>query len=227
MICFPRPSAVLATFLCAGLLGCASSQSTHNREESRQAEGLYRLAQLDFSQGKNQDAITHAKKSISLDPKNADVHAFLGLVYLYLSDYRSAEKSLQEAVNLNPYLTDARNTLGAVYMKTGRKDEAQAEFLQCLKDTTYRHPEKVLYNLGTLQLEEKHVSEAEATFRRAVEVNASYAKGYYGLGQALLLSGRRDEAAKNFEKVIALDPSSPEAAKAKEALGQTRGPVKG
>jgi type IV pilus biogenesis/stability protein PilW len=227
MILFPRPSAVLAAFVCAGLLGCASSQSTRNREESRQAEGLYRLAQLDFSQGKNQDAITHAKKSISLDPKNADVHAFLGLVYLYLSDYRGAEKSLQEAVSLNPYLTDARNTLGAVYMKTGRKEEAQTEFLQCLKDTTYSHPEKVLYNLGTLQLEQKHISEAEATFRRAVEVNASYAKGYYGLGQALLLSGRRDEAAKNFEKVISLDPASPEAAKAKEALGQTRGPVKG
>ncbi|MCI0566772.1 MAG: tetratricopeptide repeat protein [Acidobacteria bacterium] len=227
MICFPRLSAVLAALVCAGLLGCASSPSTRNKGEARQAEGLYRLAQLDFSQGKNQDAITHAKKSIDLDPKNAHVHAFLGLVYLYLSDYRSAEKSLQEAVRLNPYLTDARNTLGAVYMKTGRNQEAQNEFLECLKDTTYSHPEKVLYNLGTLQLEEKHISEAEASFRRAVQANASYAKGYYGLGQALLLSGRRDEALKNFEKVIALDPSSPEAAKAKEALGQTRGAAKG
>ena len=227
MPCLSRPFAVLVAFVCAGLLSCASSQATRNREESRQAEGLYRLAQLDFSQGKNQDAITHAKKSIDMDPKNADVHAFLGLMYLYLSDYRSAEKSLQEAVSLNPYLTDARNTLGAVYMKTGRKEDAQKEFLECLKDTTYSYPEKILYNLGTLQLEEKHIAEAEATFRRAVEANASYAKGYYGLGQVLLQAGRRDEALKNFEKVIALDPSSPEAAKAKEALGQTGGAVKG
>jgi len=227
MHCIPRPSTVLAAVVCAGLLGCASNQAAKTKEENRQAEGLYRLAQLDFSQGKNQDAITHAKKSIDLDSKNADVHAFLGVVYLYLSDFQGAEKSLQEAVKLNPYLTDARNTLGAVYMKTGRKAEAQSEFLECLKDTTYAHPEKVLYNLGTLQLEEKHFSEAEATFRRAVEANSGYAKGYYGLGQAQLLSGRRDEATKSFEKVIALDPSSPEAAKAKEALGQTRGAVKG
>jgi len=226
MICFPRLSAGLAALVCAALLGCASTQS-RGKEESRQAEGLYRLAQLDFSQGKNQDAITHAKKSIDLDPKNADVHAFLGLVYLYLSDYRNSEKSLQEAVKLNPYLTDARNTLGAVYMKTGRKAEAQTEFLECLKDTTYAHPEKVLYNLGTLQLDEKHIAEAESTFRRAVQANASYAKGYYGLGQALLLSGRQEEAAKNFEKVIALDPSSPEAAKAKEALVKSQGAAKG
>jgi len=209
------------------LIGCASSQSTKVKDETRQAEGLYRLAQLDFSQGKNQDAITHAKKSLEMEPKNADAHAFLGLVYLYLSDYKSAEKSLQEAVRLNPYLTDARNMLGAVYMKTGRLEEARGAFLECLKDKTYASPEKVLYNLGTLQLEEKQFSDAESSFRRAVEANAKYAKGYYGLGQALLMTGHGAEARENFEKVIALDPLSPEAVKAKEALGSSREAVKG
>ena len=201
--------------------------SAKGKEAARQAEGLYRLAQVDFNQGKNQEAIAHAKKSLNLDPKNAQVHSFLGIVYLYLSDYQNAEKSLQEAVKVNPYLTDARNTLGAVYMKTGRSSEAQNLFLECLKDQTYPYPEKVLYNLGTLQLEEKRASEAVETFRRAVAANPKYVKGYYGLGQALLLSGRRSEARTSFEKVIALDPASPEAGKAREALGQSVGATKG
>ena len=224
---FARRSVVLPALLGAALLGgCASSQSTKVKEEARQAEGLYRLAQLDFSQGKNQDAITHAKKSLEMEPKNAEANAFLGLVYLYLSDYKNAEKSLQEAVRLNPYLTDARNMLGAVYMKTGRPEQARNAFMECLKDKTYASPEKVLYNLGTLQLEAKQFADAESSFRRAVEANAKYAKGYYGLGQALLMSGRGAEARENFEKVIALDPASPEAAKAKEALS-SRGALKG
>jgi type IV pilus biogenesis/stability protein PilW len=214
-----RTRVVIAAVLLLGVVGCASNQSAKVKEDSRQAEGLFRLSQLDFSQGKNQDAITHAKQALDKDPKNADIHGFLGTVYLYLSDYPNAEKSLKEAVKLNPYLTDARNTLGAVYVKTGRPSEAQKVFEECLKDTTYPHPEKVLYNLGNLMLEEKRASEAEQSFRRAVEANPKYARGYYGLGQALLLSGRRDEARKSFEKVIALDPASPEAAKAKEALG--------
>jgi type IV pilus biogenesis/stability protein PilW len=224
---FPRRSVVLPALLAAALMGgCASSPSPKAKEETRQAEGLYRLAQLDFSQGKNQDAITHAKKSLEMEPKNAEAHAFLGLVYLYLSDYKNAEKSLQEAVRLNPYLTDARNMLGAVYMKTGRPEQARSAFMECLKDKTYASPEKVLYNLGTLQLEAKQFTDAESSFRRAVEANAKYAKGYYGLGQALLMSGRGAEARENFEKVIALDPASPEAAKAKEALN-SRGALKG
>lgn len=219
MIQRKRMSVVIAALVLLSAAGCASDQSAKMKEGSRQAEGLFRLSQLDFSQGKNQEAITHAKQALNKDPKNADVHAFLGTVYLYLSDYENAEKSLKEALKLNNYLTDARNTLGAVYIKTGRPSEAQKVFQECLKDTTYPHPEKVLYNLGTLQLDEKRASEAEQTFRRAVEANPKYARGYYGLGQALLQSGRREEARKSFEKVIALDPASPEAAKAKEALG--------
>jgi type IV pilus assembly protein PilF len=210
---------LLLALLVPALTACASASTTRAKESSRQAEGLYRLAQIDFNQGKNQDAITHAKKATELDPGNAEIYSFLGIVHLYLSDYAGAEKSLEKAVKINPYFTDARNTLGAVYMKTGRLSEARNEFLQCLKDGTYAFPEKVLYNLGTLELEEKRTPEALETFRRAVAANPSYAKGYYGLGQALLRSGKKDEARSNFEKVIALDPSSPEAGKSREALG--------
>ncbi len=219
MILRKRTRVLIAALVLLGAAGCASDQGAKVKQESRQAEGLFRLSQLDFSQGKNQEAISHARQALDKDPKNAEVHAFLGTVYLYLSDYENSEKSLKEALKLNNYLTDARNTLGAVYLKTGRPSEAQKVFQECLKDTTYPHPEKVLYNLGTLQLDEKRASEAEQSFRRAVEANPKYARGYYGLGQALLLSGRREEARKSFEKVIALDPASPEAAKAKEALG--------
>ena len=219
MILRKRTRVVIAALVLLAAAGCASDQGAKVKEESRQAEGLFRLSQLDFSQGKNQDAINHAKQALDKDPKNAEVHAFLGTVYLYLSDYENSEKSLKEALKLNNYLTDARNTLGAVYLKTGRPAEAQKVFQECLKDTTYPHPELVLYNLGTIQLDEKRASEAEQTFRRAVEANPKYARGYYGLGQALLQSGRREEARKSFEKVIALDPASPEAVKAKEALG--------
>src|SRR5262245_34620828 len=111
MIQRKRTRVVVAAVLLLGVAGCASNQGAKAKEESRQAEGFFRLSQLDFSQGKNQDAIAHAKQALSKDPKNAEVHGFLGTVYLYLSDYDNAEKSLKEALKLNPYLTDARNTL--------------------------------------------------------------------------------------------------------------------
>jgi len=227
MVHLRRGAFLVPAFLGLMLTVCASDPAGKAKQETRQAEGLYRLAQLDFNQGKNQEAIAHARKSLDLDPKHADVHSFLGVVYLVLSDYRNAEKSLLEAVKLNPYLTDARNTLGAVYMKTGRAAEAESVFVECLKDKTYPHSEKVHFNLGTLQLDAKRAADAAESFRRAVEANPRYARGYYGLGQAQILLGRRADARKSFEKVIELDPASPEAVKSKEALGLPPGATKG
>jgi Flp pilus assembly protein TadD len=112
-----------------------------------------------------------------------------------LSDYAGAEKSLEKAVKINPYLTDARNTLGAVYMKTGRLSEARKR-VSCSASRTGPTPfrRRSSTTSGTLELEEKRTPEALENFRRAVAANPSYAKGYYGLGQALLRSGKKDEA---------------------------------
>ena len=217
--------------LSAGLLSwlfltaCASTPPGR-KPSDRQAEQYFRLAQANFAEGKNQEAIQNLKKSLQLNSKDADVHAFLGVVYLLLSDFEGAEKEMEEALKLNPYLTDARNSLGAVYMKTGRSDEARAAFEEALKDRTYSSPEKILYNLGTLHLEAKRYPEALDAFQRAVGSNAAYAKGYFGLGQTYAETGRSEDARTSFQKVIALEPKSPEAARAREYLAQKAAPGK-
>jgi len=208
------------------LLACASAPEP-KKPEDRQAEQYFRLGQANFAEGKNQEAIQNLRKSLQLNPKDADVHNYLGVVYLLLSDFAAAEKELREALKLNPYLTDARNSLGAVQMKTGRTGEALASFEEALKDRTYASPEKILYNLGTLHLEAKRYPEALDAFRRAISANANYAKGYYGLGLIYAETGKAEEARTNFRKVIALEPKSPEAGKAREYLAQKAAPSQG
>ena len=227
MISSVRQTATSALSLCLLLLsGCASAERGH-RTGSREAQQQFRLAELHFAQGKNQEAIAALKRSLSLDPKDAEVHSYLGFIYLSLSDFDGAEKELLSALKLNPYLTEARNYLGVVYMKTDRRERAVAAFEAALRDSTFPNPEKILYNLGTTQLEERLLPEAVESFRRAVAANSHYAKGYYGLGLALSESGRNEEARANFEKVISLDPQSPEAAQARERLARTPTQKKG
>jgi type IV pilus biogenesis/stability protein PilW len=207
-------------------LACASPQP-RRRPEDRQAQQYFRLAQVDFAEGRNQEAIEHLRKSIDLDPKNADVHGFLGVVYLLLSDYEKAEKSLDQALRINPYLTDARNSLGAVYLETGRTEKARGQFEEALKDRTYPTPEKIFFNLGSLELEEKRYPQALESFRKAVSANPNYARAHLGMGRALAATGRGAEARRHFEKVIAIDPKSPDAARARELLGQLTAERKG
>jgi protein O-GlcNAc transferase len=211
-------SAAILAWLPVALSACASAPP--QRSENRQAQQYFQLGQANLSEGKNQEAIQNLKKSIQLNPKDADVHNFLGVVYLLLSDFPQAEKELEEALKLNPYLTDAKNSLGAVYMKTDRPEKAQGMFEDALKDKTYSNPEKILYNLGTLHLDAKRYPEALDAFHRAVAANPGYAKGYFGMGLALAATGRPDDARLNFQKVINLDPKSPEAARAQEFLAK-------
>lgn len=207
------------------LTACASTPQGR-KPSDRQAEQYFRLAQANFSEGNNQEAIQNLEKSLELNPKDADVHAFLGIVYLLLSDFEGAEKEMEEALKLNPYLTDARNSLGAVYMKTGRGEEARAAFEEALKDRTYSSPEKILYNLGTLHLEAKRYPEALDAFQRAVGSNSAYAKGYFGLGQTYAETGKIEDARKSFRKVVALEPNSAEATRAREYLARNAAPGK-
>ncbi len=217
--------------LSAGLLSwlvltaCASAPE-ERKPSDRQAAQYFRLGQANFSDGKNQEAIQALKKSLQLNPKDADVHAYLGVVYMLLSDFPGAEKELEEALKLNPYLTDARNSLGAVYMKTGREEQARAIFEEALKDRTYATPEKILLHLGTLHLDAKRYPEALDAFQRAVAANPAYAKGYLGLGQACAGMGKSAEAMAAFQKVVALEPNSPEATRAREYLARTAAPGK-
>jgi type IV pilus biogenesis/stability protein PilW len=217
-------SAALAPWLLA--IACASAPHPKSTED-RQAQKYFQLGQASFSEGKNQEAIQNLKKSLQLNSKDADVHNFLGVVYLLLSDYPSAEKELEEALKLNPYLTDAKNSLGAVYMKTGRSEKARDSFEEALKDKTYSSPEKILYNLGTLDLEARHYAEALEAFRKAVTANAGYARGYFGLGLVYAETGKVEDATTNFKKVISLDPKSPEAARAQEFLAHRSAPGRG
>jgi Tfp pilus assembly protein PilF len=217
-------SAAIAPWL---LLAACASAPHEKRSENRQAQQYFQLAQANLSEGKNQEAVQNLKKSLEMNPKDADVHNFLGVVYLLLSDFPSAEKELDSALKLNPYLTDAKNSLGAVYMKTGRPEEAVSILEEALKDKTYPSPEKILYNLGTVHLEAKRYADALAAFRRAVAANAGYAKGYFGQGLVFAETGKTEDARTNFRKVISLDPKSPEASRAQEFLAQKQAPGRG
>ena len=68
------------------------------------------------------------QKAISLDPKLADAHLQLGILY---TDQRMYDRSLpeyQQALQLDPKMADAHFRLGRYYLHAGEKVKAQGEF---------------------------------------------------------------------------------------------------
>jgi len=73
---------------------------------------------------------------------------------------------------------------------------------------------------GQVKLADGEVEEAEALYRGALKLRPDDANALFHLGVLLRVSGRRDEAAAHFERVVAIGGAN--AARAAEALDKLR-----
>jgi Tfp pilus assembly protein PilF len=113
--------------------------------------------------------------------------------------YAEAEAALRKALEIDPTLADAHNNLGAVYDRTGRKDEAEREFRLAIADPVYPTPQKAYLNLGLLYGSAGRDSEAIHALRQAVEIDPKYYQAHYELAALLDRTGSLDEAVREYE----------------------------
>lgn len=85
----------------------------------------------------------------------------------------------------------------------GKASEARDRILR----QTERAPNSpFLYNLlGQVWMQTKESLQAEAAFKKAIEVDNSFLTAYIGLGQVYLQSGKVDQATKEYQEVLAKD----------------------
>jgi Tfp pilus assembly protein PilF len=211
-----RLATMAAALAIVAVAGCASGGGKGAAQN--EAERYLRLGYVQLERGQTQEALASANTAVERDPKNAEAHNFLGLIYMSQSDYRQAADHLRESVRLNPFFTDAHNNLGAVYRELKQYDKSLAELQTALKDKTYRTPEKIQLNLGNLYLDQGVMSEAVRWYEQAIGTNPAYVRGHLALGAAYQKTGKGEQAAQQFRKVIELAPGTPEAARAQQEL---------
>lgn len=95
-----------------------------------------------------------------------------------------------------------------LHAQAGRHDAALAD----ARALVAAHPRRSAadwFNLGYLHEEALQLPEAEAAFRRAVEIDEQLDRAWYGLGLTLIRQGRYDEAVQALERNTKLQPMSP------------------
>ena len=90
----------------------------------------------------------------------------------------------------------------------GRRGEAIAD-AQALVQAHPTRSAADWFNLAFLMESAERLEEAEAAFRRAVEMDDRLDRAWYGLGLTLIRLGRHDEAVKALERTTKLQPMSP------------------
>jgi TolB-like protein/Tfp pilus assembly protein PilF len=140
-----------------------------------------------------------AGKALALDPQLADAHLAMGVIHLAHDwDWAAADASFRSALELEPGNADALVYAGILASILGRWDEA----IDLANKAIERDPLRPYsYNsLGSKLQTINRDMEAEAAFRKALELDPGGAYWHGALGFALLLQGKADAALREFQQ---------------------------
>jgi len=111
----------------------------------------------------------------------------LGLIYMDRKEFDAAEKYFREALEFYPDYPIALYDLGLLYLIRAKNEGENGE------------PNRAL------------LIKAGKTLKKAVKVDPNFIRAHLMLGEAYYLYGKPEKARRHLEKVIELDPRSPEA----------------
>jgi Tfp pilus assembly protein PilF len=98
------------------------------KKDPKRADAWVRLAVIADRQGKFSRSRECYQKALALQPRDADLHCNLGYSHYLQHRWSEAEHHFRHALSLQPDHPRAHNNLGLVLARTGRADDALAEF---------------------------------------------------------------------------------------------------
>ena len=226
----PVPARLLLVALFAATLAACSGPSADDhlaradefREQSLLQEAIieYRNAiQIDPQRGdirlKLADAYVEARdgggalreyvRAADLLPDSLDAQLKAGSLLLLAGAFEDARSRANNALSLDPTSVDAlillANTKAGLKDLDGALDEYQ-------EAATLNPNERVYAGMGAVQLARGELTDAEASFRKAVAAAPDSVAVQLALANFLWSSRRQDEAEQAFKAALAIDPAN-------------------
>src|ERR1051326_8775439 len=165
-----------------------------------------------YDRGKYKEASILYRRALQIDAKYADAWYRLGLTELKLGDVRAAASALRRAVQLDPNHDEAALRLAELYARAGiaaPEDSDRKQVIRLLEPLVTRFTNKsprsydALRMAGYLALIKRDRELAIENFRTAQEVKPWQLELVLALAENMALDGRRDEAARLGEELLA------------------------
>jgi len=116
------------------------------------------------------------------DKKSADLYNLQGLLLLERDDQVNALKIFKEAVGVEPNHVEANLNIGFISIRFRDYATAEKAFQTALKAPAQQKNLEVWLAIGVAQRGLKKFKGAEASYNRALKLNASDPRAYYNLG---------------------------------------------
>ncbi len=169
---------------------------------------LIRLAKLAYQAADLEGAVGYLAHARDLEPENASVHFFFGMVCIELKLPPEAKQSLKEAVRLNPNNPYYHYALGAVLLQEKNPDEAIPHFRQ-YRDARPDDP-RGNFALGVAYFDADQLDAARKELESVAARSETRVGANLYLGRLAVREDNLTEAADRLRKAVESEPSSPE-----------------
>jgi tetratricopeptide (TPR) repeat protein len=166
------------------------------------ADALHTLALTELKLGEPEDAMQLLDRAMVAAPQEVMIAVTLAEAKLQQKDFKGAEAVLKKACENSPKSVDAVVSLGLFYVSQNKATEAEQQFRRALAMDA-NHP-GALFDMARLQVWMGRKQEAEQNFKRLSGLSDKIYKPIYAT--FLFQEGRRDEAVREFEKLVKEDP---------------------
>lgn len=169
-------------------------------------DGHFNLAIAYRKQGKLDMAIAAMRRVVRLRPDDFEAHMRLGSWLFDRNSFAEASQVYERAATLHMDSREAWLRLAQSYDASGKPQAAVGAYRQVL--TLLGRDDPALYGaLFRVAMQARNGPVAVGAARKLREFRTGH-EGFLALGQALLLNGEADAAVPEFQKAVALAPSS-------------------
>jgi type IV pilus assembly protein PilF len=137
------------------------------------------------------------------DTSLAELYHTKALAFYVKHDLNTAIQSGQKAVEMRPTYSDAKNTLGKLFLEAGRDKEAMLNLSQAANDPLYSDSYKAWTNLGILKYKKNELTQSAKYFNHAIQdAPGRSCIAHYYLGHIRLKELRFSEAIQEYDNSI-------------------------
>jgi Tfp pilus assembly protein PilF len=160
-----------------------------------------------FRQRQNFKRFLH---NATVNPRDADAHVQLALIYLERRQESRALEHLNKAYEIDPNEIDANYELGKIARRNGDLQKAIEHFSVVVEQNDKHSLSEVWREIGSTYLEAGMLNEAREALEKFVERRAFDAEGLYYLGRVLKQQGETERARECFEQAVESVSTSPD-----------------
>ncbi len=174
-------------------------------QEQDDLEYLYMLGVSYGMLKQNDQANRTFEQLVKAGKDSPHLHLLLGKAYLALHENEKAEKELQQAASAEA-LPFAHYYLGVLYQKTGRFEQAAAEFEEeneVAPDNPWGYKD-----LSDLKLDRGDAAGAVVLLQKGTTRNPDASELFANLGRAYLQTGDLPHSIAAFKRALTLDPGN-------------------